>query len=98
MSEIYQITVGEDTYIGSTCNFKDRIGRHIRNSFNKNSDKYNYNISRAIRKAGGEITADILYILEPTERLLKVEYEFYKELKPTLNMCAPMSQFNYSRS
>ena len=60
--------------------------------------KYNYNISRAIRKAKGEITADILYILEPTERLLKVEYEFYKAMNPTLNMCAPMSQFNYSRS
>ena len=98
MSEIYQLTVGDDTYIGSTCNFKDRIGRHMRNSYNKNSDKYNYNISRAIRNNGDNLSADILYILEPHERLLKVEYEFYKELKPTLNMCAPMSEFNYLRS
>ena len=98
MSEIYQLTVGDDTYIGSTCNFKDRIGRHMRNSFNKNSDKYNYNISRAIRNNGDNLSADILYILEPTERLLKVEMEFYKKLKPTLNMVSPMSEFNYLRS
>lgn len=98
MSEIYQLTVGEDTYIGSTCNFKDRIGRHMRNSFNKNSDKYNYNISKAIRNNGDNLSADILYILEPHERLLKVEYEFYKAMSPTLNMVAPMSEYNYSRS
>ena len=96
--EIYQLKVGEDTYIGSTRNFKDRIGRHMRNSFNPNSRKYDYKISKAIRAADGEVTADILYVLEPHERLLRLEYEFIKELRPTLNMNLPMSEFNYSRS
>ena len=98
MREIYQLNIGTDTYIGSTRNFKDRIGRHMRNSFNPNSSKYNYKISKAIREANGEMTADILYVLEPHERLFKVEYEFYKALRPTLNMCAPMSEFNYCNS
>tara|TARA_R110000823_G_scaffold296115_4_gene416166 strand:+ start:1712 stop:2008 length:297 start_codon:yes stop_codon:yes gene_type:complete len=97
MSEIYQLNIGADTYIGSTRNFTDRIGRHMRNSFNPNSTKYNYKISKAIREANGEMTADILYVLEPDEQLLRLEMEFYKALRPTLNTYAPMSELNYSR-
>tara|TARA_R110002012_G_scaffold311425_1_gene520926 strand:+ start:137 stop:634 length:498 start_codon:yes stop_codon:yes gene_type:complete len=87
---VYKITVGEQTYVGSTCNFKDRLKNHKHCCYNTESKGYNYKIYKYIREHShwDNIKVEVLVHLHPkfnkAERT-NVEQEWIDYIKPTLN-------------
>tara|TARA_R110001606_G_scaffold394034_1_gene564552 strand:- start:164 stop:898 length:735 start_codon:yes stop_codon:yes gene_type:complete len=91
MTCIYEITVGEEIYIGSTCNYKMRMISHKSLAFNSKLPKsYNLPLYKAIRANNGIYDTKILYTLQDGEVKFKVEREWYDKLKPTLNGYKPV--------
>jgi hypothetical protein len=91
MACIYEITVGEEIYIGSTCNYKMRMTSHKSVAFNSKLPKsYNMPLYKAIRANNGIYDTKILYTLQDGEVKFKVEREWYDKLKPTLNGYKPV--------
>ena len=78
---IYKITVGNEVYVGSTINFKQRRKRHKYNIYHENSNSYHQKLYKTIRENDGEwemtiyednlsVTKDELRIREEEVRLL----------------------------
>ena len=80
---------GKYIYVGSTVNFKKRMSNHIYNCCNMNSEKYNYNLYKAIRENGGWVEFIVKKIEEKMfkhkENALIREDELMLELKSNLN-------------
>ena len=78
---IYKITVGNEVYVGSTNDFKQRKCQHKNTIYNENLINYNFKLYQKIRENNGEwemtiyednlsITKDKLCIREEEVRLL----------------------------
>jgi hypothetical protein len=78
---IYKIVTGNEVYVGSTTDYKQRIRRHRYNLLNKSSSCYELKLYKAIRANDGEweisiyednlsMTKDELHIREEEVRLL----------------------------
>jgi len=78
---IYKIVTGNEVYVGSTMDYKQRIRRHRYNLLNKSSSCYELKLYKAIRANDGEweisiyednlsMTKDELHIREEEVRLL----------------------------
>ena len=91
MDCIYENTVGEEIYIGSTCNYKRRMIQHKSVCFNSKLLKsYNMPLYKAIRANDGIYDSKIIYTLLDGEDKFTVEREWYDKLKPTLNGYKPV--------
>ena len=78
---IYKIVTGNEVYVGSTFNYKQRLADHKSNIINENSRDYNFKLYKTIRANDGEweisiyednlsMTKDELHIREEEVRLL----------------------------
>jgi hypothetical protein len=92
---VYKLKCKDDKikefYIGSSCEFNKRVGRHKNDCYNLNSRKYNYKVYRFIREHQGfenwcfEILLEVQ--VESKEELrLNYEAKFQQDLKPELNV------------
>ena len=77
-------------YVGSTKNLNDRTSKHMQNSKNKNSKKYNLKVYKTIRENGGWNE----FIMEKIEEIYSTkkddyisETELMKILNSNLNSC-----------
>ena len=52
-SVIYKITTPNGLYVGSTCNYNDRVVEHRSNLHNENSNAHNYKLYKNIRENDG---------------------------------------------
>jgi len=79
----------KDCYIGSTINFKNRKSCHKSRCYNENSKLFNLKVYKFIRDNGGwnnfEIKEMITHNCNNKEELLKLEGEYIKSYKPSLN-------------
>tara|TARA_R100000541_G_scaffold13970_1_gene23338 strand:- start:498 stop:1157 length:660 start_codon:yes stop_codon:yes gene_type:complete len=50
---IYKITTPNGLYVGSTCNFDDRVAEHRSNLHNENSNAHNFKLYQHIRENSG---------------------------------------------
>lgn len=78
---IYQITCGDDIYIGSTKDLKKRIWNHKDRS---RQSKYSH-MPLYKKMNEGEYTFDIIEELETDENLIEIEDKYIKGIQPTLN-------------
>tara|TARA_R110001606_G_scaffold392727_1_gene561980 strand:- start:137 stop:928 length:792 start_codon:yes stop_codon:yes gene_type:complete len=91
MTCIYEITVGDETYIGSTCNYKRRMNKHKYDCYNSHrSVVINLPLYKAIRANDGIYDSKIIYILKDGEHKGTIEREWYDKLKPKLNGQKPI--------
>ena len=79
----------DETYVGSTVNFKSRKNDHKNRCYNENSDKYNIKIYQAIRANGGWDNFKMIQI-GTRDNITKreaeqVEEEYRLDLKATMN-------------
>ena len=79
-----------DMYIGSTINLMVRIPQHKYCCINKNIKAYNYKVYKCIRENGGWENWEAVKICDVKPcldkyDLHKVEGEYQRQLKPTLN-------------
>lgn len=87
---VYKITIGEETYVGSTCNFKKRLSKHKSDCYNTESKGYNSKIYKYIREHShwDNVKVEIIVHLHPKfnrgERD-NFEQEWIDYLNPTLN-------------
>tara|TARA_R110002074_G_scaffold317463_1_gene487919 strand:- start:248 stop:799 length:552 start_codon:yes stop_codon:yes gene_type:complete len=87
---IYKINVGEQTYVGSTYDLKNRLRQHKSDCYNTESKKYNYKLYKHIRETcnWADVNVEVLVHLHPKfnkdERCI-FEQEWIDYLKPTLN-------------
>jgi len=85
VSGIYQIVIGDDFYIGSSRNIKERLKGH----FNQiKRGKHTSHMIRAVLQYGvSSISYKVLEQVEGTEEQLRQkEQEYIDKLQPTLNM------------
>jgi hypothetical protein len=79
----------EDTYIGSTIDFKNRKRQHHEICYNENSEKFNYKLYKCIRENGGwdnfEMKEMIQTNCKDKYELLKLEGYYIKLYEPSLN-------------
>jgi len=73
---IYIITTGDESYVGSTNDFRNRINKHKSNIYNKNSENYNINLYKKIRENNGQYEINIY---EDNLSLNKKELCIYEE-------------------
>tara|TARA_R110000787_G_scaffold12713_4_gene40859 strand:- start:562 stop:1005 length:444 start_codon:yes stop_codon:yes gene_type:complete len=90
MNTIYKIYCKnseiKEIYIGSSKKFKARKYKHKSDCNNENGISYNYKLYKFIRTNGGYENFDFEILLETDEDgIKKIEQEYIKELKPTLN-------------
>ena len=87
---VYKITVGDETYIGSTCNLTNRFIKHKHSCYNPDSRGYNFKLYKYIREHShwDNIKVEILVYLHPkfnkAERCT-FEQEWIDYINPTLN-------------
>ena len=79
----------DETYVGSTANFKSRKMAHKSRCYNENGDKYNLKIYQAIRANGGWDNFKMIQI-GTRDNITKreaeqVEEEYRLDLKATMN-------------
>jgi group I intron endonuclease len=84
MSCVYKIICGNDFYIGSTKNLKNRLNVHKSKSKRVGDIAYNYLIYTKIRDVGFDNI--IVEIIETCSDYLTREQHYITTLKPTLNM------------
>tara|TARA_R110002073_G_C9011802_1_gene539945 strand:- start:65 stop:433 length:369 start_codon:yes stop_codon:yes gene_type:complete len=88
---IYKITINDEFYIGSSCNFSRRIIQHRECLSNVNSCKYNLPLYKYIRENGGIDNCkwdiiDVKYLDDNSLNSQKIlEQSFIDALKPSLN-------------
>ena len=97
MAVVYKISCLDESikesYVGSTVNFKKRIGSHKRTCHNENSNEYNYPLYKFIRENGGwrawEMTIiDSLTTTDKNEKE-KCERRYIEEQEFSLNKFIP---------
>tara|TARA_R110002153_G_scaffold149145_5_gene300584 strand:+ start:102 stop:770 length:669 start_codon:yes stop_codon:yes gene_type:complete len=83
----------KEIYVGSTCNFINRVYNHKSNCYNENTKKFNYKVYKFIRDNGGWANWDMIMVAEANlENKLqkeKLEREYYEELGASLNGINP---------
>ncbi len=88
---IYMIKTGNDTYIGSTSDFKNRIRRHNQDLYEEKHKHHNCKLYVTIRE--NNYDWDIKKIHDyPCDTLTELRIEerrVYDELQPTLNVNKP---------
>jgi len=84
---IYTIKTDNGLYVGSTCDFAKRKGKHKTRCFNENDKNYNLNVYKNIRENGGEYTIEIykMFPCNSNEELRIKEEELRKYLNANLN-------------
>ena len=88
---VYKITVGDETYVGSTCNLKNRLRVHKSDCYNIESKEYNKSLYKYIREYSywADINVEVLVHLHPKFNKVErcsFEQEWIDYLKPTLNV------------
>ena len=73
---IYIITTGDEGYVGSTNNFKQRLVDHKSSIYNKNSHVYNFKLYKKIRENNGQYEINIY---EDNLSLTKTELRIREE-------------------
>ena len=85
--------MSSDIYVGSTTNFKERMGQHIYNCNNEKSPKYNFKVYKFIRENGGWDNFEMIvvehYSCDSKLELLKQERYFIELLTASLNSYIP---------
>jgi len=85
MANIYKLEIGNEFYIGSTCNLTSRLHIHKSRTYNENDKRYNEKIYTAIRNINwNNVKIHILEICNK-EVIKQREQYFIDTLKPTLN-------------
>ena len=89
---VYKLTINNETYVGSTCNLKNRLKQHKSDYYNTNSDNHNAKIYKYIRENSewDNVKVEILVHLHPKFNRRDREHfeqEWIDYLKPTLNGC-----------
>ena len=89
---IYKIYSKDNKYIyvGSTKNLNDRTSKHMQNSKNKNSRKYNYKIYKTVRDNGGwdEFVVEKIEDIYSNKKSVFIrETELMKQLNSNMNVC-----------
>ena len=85
MANIYLLKVGEEKYIGSTCNLTRRLYCHKSRTYNSNDKRYNEKLYVNIRLVEWvNVECEILETCEKDTRHIR-EQHFIDTLKPTLN-------------
>ena len=87
---IYQVTIGEETYIGLTVaqgrafwkSVKIRVQKHISRAMNENKD---WTMCKCIRESDETIYYDILDVVRGRKTAYQLERKFIGELTPSLN-------------
>lgn len=88
---IYMIKTGNDTYIGSTCEFKKRIRHHNSHLYNDRLKDYNLKLYKTIRENNKKWEMIKLHDFpcnNDTELRIE-ERRVYDALQPTLNVYKP---------
>ena len=87
---IYKISIGDECYIGSTKDLKQRQAAHKNCCNDESSKKYNFKLYKHIRDHGGFDKCDITPVEEyecETKRAAECREEYWRrEYKATLNM------------
>jgi len=87
---IYKISIGGETYVGSTKDLRQRKAHHKNNCNNESSSKYNIKLYKHIREHGGFDKCEIIPVEEyecETKRAAECREEYWRrEYKATLNM------------
>lgn len=95
MANIYKLEIGDDFYIGSTCNLTQRLINHKSITYNENDRRYEQSFYSKIR----DITWDNVkcVILETCDKELRYEREqyFIDKLEPTLNLFRVIKDNDY---
>ena len=97
LNYIYKISCKDqsitDTYIGSTCNIKQRERQHKSACHSERDSHYNYHVYQFIRANGGwdnwTVTVLLEFECESKMEKTKKERSFIEQLKPTLNTQIP---------
>ena len=87
---VYKITVGEETYVGSTYDLKNRLRGHKSSCYNPESKEYNYKIYKYIREHShwDNVNVEVLVHLHPKFNKVErcsFEQEWIDYINPTLN-------------
>ena len=85
---IYKINVGDDIYVGSTCNFDDRKKNHKKKVYNEKSKQYNRKLYQTIRENNGQFNMELLHHFPCNNKteLHQEEQRVLNELNPELNI------------
>ena len=87
---VYKLTIDNETYVGSTGNFKKRLTNHKSDCYNPDSKEYNKSLYKYIRENSewNNVKFEVLVHLHPKfnrgERC-NFEQQYIDYLKPTLN-------------
>ena len=89
---LYQLVVGDDTYVGLTAKTESTVNKSVQVRFNKHvyrarTESKTWPLYKALRRHGAE--AFEVYVLETVRGKLAAharERELIRELQPTLNL------------
>tara|TARA_R110002072_G_scaffold245019_1_gene404350 strand:- start:12 stop:626 length:615 start_codon:yes stop_codon:yes gene_type:complete len=87
---VYKLSIDNETYVGSTCDFKQRRNKHKSDCYNTESKEYNKSLYKYIREHShwDNVKFEILVHLHPKFNRVErcsFEQEWIDSLKPTLN-------------
>jgi len=97
MANIYQLEIGEESYIGSSCHLTKRLTNHKSRSSNSNYSGYNRKLYQCIRDIQWDnVKINILESCDPNIRKDR-EQHYIDILKPELNLYRAKKDINYRK-